>query len=189
MIDSRCAIVPGGSAPVCDAPMTCVAGHCADGEIDAQHLEPYTPGWATTTTDICKPAGAGAPIVTVGEGQSDYLPTSDGDVAQVEAGPQGGHHIWVAIRMKNLTQSGSITSVTGHFSDLGYDVGPFNVIFTFDQDEGGFCKLYGLRFQLDADHDIQEMLGHVLDVKVTVTDQDGAAGVGVRTVKLSDDFL
>ena len=27
----------------------------------------------------------------VGEGQADYLPTMDGDVAQVEAGPQGPH--------------------------------------------------------------------------------------------------
>ena len=83
----------------------------------------------------------------------------DGVVAQVEAGPQGGHHIWVAVRMKGLLQSGSITSVTGHFPELDQDVGPFQVIFTFDQDEGGYCKLYGLRFQLDQTTDIKRSSG------------------------------
>jgi hypothetical protein len=125
----------------------------------------------------------------VGEGQGDYLPTTDGDTAQVEAGPQGGHHIWVALRAKNLTQSGSVTNVTGHFPDLGYDVGPYAVIFTLEPDEGGYCKLYGLRFQLDADHPIEEMLGHPLDVTVKVTDADGDVGTGTRSVVLSKDFI
>ena len=137
---------------------------------------------------MCKPAAGGAPVVSW-RGAGDYLPTMDGDVAQVEAGPQGGHHIWVAIRMKNLHQSGSITSITGHFPDLGIDVGPFNVIFTFEQDEGGFCKLYGLRFQLDQSNDITAMLGHPLDVTVKVTDPEQDVGIGKRTVVLSKDFL
>lgn len=188
-IDSRCALVPGSSAQECGQNQTCIAGICSDPEVDASTLEEYDPSWATTTTDICRPAGAGAPIVIVGLGQADYLPAMDGVVAQVEAGPQGGHHIWVAIRIKNLHQSGSITSVTGHAPDVPADVGPFNVIFTFDQDEGGYCKLYGLRFQLDADIDIEQLLGETLVVKVTVTDKEGNVGVGELTVKLSDDII
>jgi hypothetical protein len=189
VLDSRCVVAPGSSAPTCKAPQTCVAGQCADEHLDPGILQPYSPSWSKGTTDICKPAGGGVPVITVGEGQADYLPTMDGDVAQVEAGPQGGHHIWVAIRMKNLSQSGSITSITGHFPDLGIDVGPFNVIFTFEQDEGGFCKLYGLRFQLDQANDITTLLGHPLDVKVTVTDPEQDVGIGKRSVVLSKDFL
>lgn len=181
----------GAGAPSCSAPKTCDSGQCKDSHVAGATLPEYTPDWAdsSTTVDVCKPENPGDPTVVVGEGQADYLPMSDGDVAQVEAGPQGGHHIWVALRLKNLTQSGSITSLTGHFADLGYDVGPFNVIFTFDPDEGGYCKIYGLRFQLDTEHDIQEMLGHTLEVTASIKDKDGDVGTGKRTVKLSDTIL
>ncbi|APR86041.1 Hypothetical protein A7982_11390 [Minicystis rosea] len=189
VVDSRCIEAPGSSAPTCIEPETCVAGQCADAYVAPENLKPYTPGWGSGTNDVCKPANGGAPTVVVGEGQADYLALQDGEVAQVEAGPQGGHHIWVAIRMKNLAQSGSITSVTGHFPDLGIDVGPFNVIFTFEPDEGGYCKLYGLRFQLDESHDIMTLLGHPLDVKVTVTDPVNDVGEGTRSVVLSSDIL
>ncbi len=188
-IDSRCAVAPGSSAPTCEAPLTCVAGLCAQPVVDARNLPAWTAGWEKASTDICKPQGAGAPIVTVGQGQSDYLPVQDGEVAQVEAGPQGGHHIWVAVRMKNLLQSGSITSITGHFDDPKLDVGPFQVIFTFDQDEGNYCKLYGLRFQLDQATDIQSLLGKTVKITVKVTDKDGTVGVGTRIFKLSDTLI
>jgi hypothetical protein len=166
-----------------------VAGVCRDEHVDAALLEPYSPDWLKASSDPCKPTNPGAPTVIVGHGQGDYLPTMDGDVAQVEAGPQGGHHIWVAARMKNLRQSGSITEVTGHFPDLNLDVGPFDVIFTFEPDEGGYCKLYGLRFQLDANTDIQPLLGHPLDLEVKVTDPDNDVGEGTKSVVLSSDFI
>jgi hypothetical protein len=79
--------------------------------------------------------------------------------------------------------------VTGRVPDLNLDISPLQVIFTFDQDEGGFCKLYGLRFQLDQTHDIQELLGKALELTVQVSDKDGDVGVGERTVTLSNDIL
>lgn len=188
-LDASCQQLPGSSAPVCDAPQTCVQGTCRDSHVPPEKTPIYDEDWATSTVDTCKPAGAGDPAVTVGEGQADYLPLAQGAVVQVEAGPQGGHHVWVAVRMKNLTQSGSVTSVTGHLPELGYDVGPFNVIFTFDPDEGGYCKLYGLRFQLDTEHPIEEMLGKTLEISVSVKDKDGDVGTGSQTVKLSNDIL
>jgi hypothetical protein len=187
-LDSRCIVGPGSSAPTCTEPQTCVAGVCVSAAVPATMLPAYTAGWATMSTDPCKPAGAGAPIVIVGQGQADYLPLMNGDTAQVEAGPQGGHHIWVALRAKNLHQSGSITSITGHFPDLGIDVGPFNVIFTMEVDEGGYCKLYGLRFQLDEVTPIAQLLGHPLDVTATITDTDASVGVGKVDIVLSTTF-
>jgi hypothetical protein len=188
-LDAACVQAPGSSAPTCDAPETCVKGACRHKHVPSTELPDYDPEWANQTIDTCKPQGAEDPIVIVGEGQADFLPMIDGAVAQVEAGPQGGHHIWIAVRLKNLTQSGSITSLTGRFPELGHDVGPFNVIFTFDPDEGGYCKIYGLRFQLDIDHDIQELLGKTFEVTATVTDKDGDVGAGTKTVTLSDDIL
>src|SRR5262249_23575739 len=82
------------------AHQTWLGGQCADGHIAASTLEASSPSWSGASSDPCKPAGGGMPVVIVGQGQADYLPMMDGDTAQVEQGPQGGHHIWVAIRAK-----------------------------------------------------------------------------------------
>ena len=42
-------------------------------------------------------------------------------------------------------------------------------VFTFDPDEGGYCKLYGLRYQLDnGGIDWHQFLGKPLDLTVVV---------------------
>lgn len=188
-LETECA--PGPDTPVCAAPETCITGLCKDAHRSPMTLELYNPSWSAPQGDICKPASAGDPVVLVGKGQSDYFAIKDGEVAQVEAGPQGGHHIWVAVRMKNLAQSGSITTVQGYVPALDLELAAFNVIFTFDQDEGGFCKLYGLRYQLDTDGiDIETLLGHEVKVMVTVRESKlGGVGTGERLVKLSDTIL
>src|SRR5262245_60152171 len=88
-IDKECA--PQNGVPVsCEAPETCVAGVCQASFIAPSALKEYSPSWSQgVSIDICKPPGAGAPIVIVGKGQSDYLPMDDYEVDQVEAGPQG----------------------------------------------------------------------------------------------------
>jgi hypothetical protein len=189
-LQSACiAGLPGSSGPVCEAPQTCISGSCQPSFVEPATLPEYTAEWSQAP-DACKPTGGGDPIVIVGQGQADYLPMEDGEVGQVEAGPQGGYHIWIAIRLKNLRQSGSITEVTGTFPGLGFDADPYKVIFTFDQDEGGYCKLPGLRFRLDTpEHPIEELLGKPVEVRVKVTDKDGAVGEGVRTVLLSTTYL
>lgn len=174
-------------APTCDAPQTCIDGACGESFVDPDRLADYAPGWATGGADACKAAGA-APEVTVGAGQADYLPTKDGDVAQVEAGPQGGYHVWVAIRVRGLRQSSSVTTVTGTIAD--YELAPFAVVFTFEPSEGGACELYGLRFRIDDDtHEVETLLGQELHLQVQVKDTDGTVGSGSRIVRLSDDIL
>jgi hypothetical protein len=178
----------GAGAPACAAPQTCTGGVCGPSNVNAALLEDYRPDWHKGGTDICQ-SGDGEPVVIVGRGQGDYLTMNDYDVAQVEAGPQGGHHIWVAVRMKNLRQSGTITTLTGEVPELNLSINPFAVIFTFDPDEGGYCKLYGLRFQIDADIGIDQLLGKKLHVTATVKDKDGDVGIGERWVTLSSDIL
>jgi hypothetical protein len=175
-------------APLCnETSHTCIAGACRESFVPASGHEIYRDDWHQSFADSCKPADAGAPEVIVGYGQSDYLPAADYDVAEVEAGPQGGHHIWVATRIKNLHRSGSITEVGGTIPDLGLDITPLSVIFTMEPDEGGYCKLYGLRFQIDIDGgDVTTMLGKVMKVDVTISDVAHDVGVGERWVTLSD---
>jgi hypothetical protein len=139
---------------------------------------------------ICKPIAGATPEVTIGQGQSDYLPLADLEIVQVEKGPQGGHHIWMAIRMKNLLRSGSRTTLVGVSPETGITTSPYEVIFTFEPDEGGYCKLYGLRFQLDAGGiDYQPLLGKELDVTATVTDRSNDTGQATQRVTLSDTVL
>jgi hypothetical protein len=168
---------------------TCINGLCQDPFVPPAKLEPYDPNWPNAIGDICKPVGAGPPEVIVGEGQSDYKPNKDYDVAQVEAGPQGGYHVWVALRTKNLRRSGSVTSVSGEIPELSKTIEPLKVIFTLLPDEGGYCKLYGLRFQLvlGSLDVVKPMLGKKLKITGTVTDKDGAVGKGERWVTLSND--
>ena len=74
--------------------------------------------------------------------------------------------------------------------ELGLSISPLVVIFTLNVDEGGYCKLFGLRFQIDIDGgDIQDFLGKELRVIVEVEDQSGAIGTGERWLTLSDSIL
>jgi hypothetical protein len=170
----------------CGDAETCISGSCADPLEDAAQLPEYYDKWGGGETgDRCEPGGD--PLVIVGEGQSDYHAIEDGAVLDVEAGPQGGYHVWVAVRIKNLRQSGSVTEVSGVFPALEYAPPPLQVVFTFDPDEGDYCKLYGLRFRLDdADHPIESLLGETLELTVKVSDQDEDAAEASITVVLSD---
>lgn len=198
-LDSACVgvDVPGGpSPPLCGSTQTCVAGACANAHVNSLALEPYVSTWSQVgAPDRCRPANGGAPEVVVGQGQSDFLPLDDCSAAspapaQIEAGPQGGHHIWLAARMRNLHQSGSITTVRGHFLDYAKDPGDMAVIFTYEPDEGGYCKLYGLRYQLDTGGiAIADVTGKKIEVSVEVKDADGTTSVGKRCVVLSKTVL
>jgi hypothetical protein len=187
-IDQSCLTgVPGSTSivPTCAQPQTCIMGSCADDTVPSVNLEPYSPDWDAAPPDICKPANAGPPVVQVGEGQTDYLPLTDGQDVQAQTGPQGGHHVWVAIRMHNLRQVGSTTTITGTQSTTGISVPATSYVFVFDQDEGGYCKLYGLRYQLDSGGtDYHQFLGQPLDLKVVVQDSTGAVGTGMVSINI-----
>ena len=119
-----------------------------------------------------------------------FSANEDYDVAQVEAGPQGGHHIWVAARVKNLLQSGSITQVGGEIPELGLSIAPLLVIFTLGADADDYCKISGLRFQIDIGGEaIETLLGKEMKVIVNVEDQSGDIGIGERWVTLSSDAI
>jgi hypothetical protein len=192
-LQSQCVLpIPGTTfaGPACAAPQTCLMGTCGADAVLTTNLETYHANWAAAAPDICKPANAGAPQVIVGSGQTDYLPITDGETLTPELGPQGGHHVWIAVRMHNLQQAGSITTLSAVQPGTNAMVLSSSYVFSYDQDEGGYCKLYGLRYQLDnGGVDYHQFLGKPLDITVTVTDPTGTAGTGVAHVNIDTQVL
>lgn len=175
-VDRKDSKVPGPlSGPKCTAPATCIMGMCQSRDVPPAALEKFASNWPTNAPDRCKPKDADKPILQVGTGQSYYLPLKPMQTLQAEAGPQGGHHIWIATRMKNLKQAGTLTKIVGIQPDTKVQIPPTTLAFTYGPDEGNFCKLYGIRYQLDNEGiDYKQFLGKPLDVQVTLTDPAGA---------------
>lgn len=205
-LDTRCVVLPGvnGSPPIgvtCAAPTTCVNGGCLPIEVGEADLEDWALDWPTAPPpDICRPAKPGPPELILGTGQTDYAPLADGQTLQLEQGPQGGHHIWMAVRMKNLRQSGSTTTVTSMVVDGPQVLEPLAVVFSFDRDEGGYCKVYGLRYQMDVSGlgpdgqsipapNYRDFLGKTVTVTAEVVDSTGARASASKTIHLKDKIL
>ncbi len=183
--------VPGPlSGPTCTPPGTCILGLCQSRVVPPAALETYAPNWPTNAPDRCKPRNGGPPQLQVGTGQSYYLPMKPNQTLQAEAGPQGGHHIWIATRMKNLKQAGSLTKVSGIQPDTKVTIPPTTLAFTYAPDEGDFCKLYGIRYQLDNEGiDYKQFLGKPLDVVVTVTDPSGTTVTETAHVQIAPTVI
>jgi hypothetical protein len=194
-LQANCLIqAPGGvGGPTCTAPQTCINGRCADDAVPPEALEPYSDKWPQDAPDFCKPATHGDPDVQLGTGQTDYLPITNGQTLSLEKGPQGGHHIWIAVRMKNLKQSGTTTTVTGVQPDTKVAVPPTGVVFTFDRDEGGYCKVFGITFRLDDPSDpfsfYKQFLGKPLDITVAVRDMSGATGTATAHIVVAPKLI
>ncbi len=195
-LERRCARVPAsGAAPAfgieCAAPTTCVAGACGSPETP---LEDWGEDWGSAAPDDCRPANHGAPEVVLGTGQTGYAPLADGQVLQLEKGPQGGHHIWIGARMKNLRQTGSMTSLRATIVGDPEPVPNTAFIFAFERSEGSYCAISGLRYQIDAGAaDLRtayrRFLGKQLAVTVEVKDTTGASASDTRTVQIADTLL
>jgi hypothetical protein len=183
--------VPGRlNGPTCAAPTTCILGACQSDVVAPAGLEPYAPNWATNVPDRCKPASGGPPALQTGTGQTTYLPLEPMQTLQAEAGPQGGHHIWIAARMKNMKQSLSTTKIEGVQPETGTAIPPSTFVFSYAPDQGGFCKLYGLRYQLDnGGIDYKQFLGKPLDVTVTVTDPAGATAKSTAHIQVAPTLV
>jgi hypothetical protein len=170
----------GISGPTCDKPNeTCVGGRCISDTLE--NLPDYRADWAANPPSACGNGTASA--VTLGTGQSNMTPLADNDTLSVECGPQGGHHIWMAVSTKDLAQMGTTTifSATGAAS-----VPPTGYPYSYSPGPNGTCELVALRFQLDtAGVNIKDVLGKSLDIKVDATDKQGHKATALRHVNIS----
>ncbi|MGH7280293.1 MAG: hypothetical protein ACRELY_02130 [Polyangiaceae bacterium] len=176
---------PGFHGPACPADQTCTSGRCIDPTLIADDLEAYAQDWAKNRPDVCKPPHAGAPEIAAGTGQTDFVALQGGETLTPEKGPQGGHHLWIAVRQKNLKQQGSTVTLSAEQPGTDLKVPPTSFIFPFESADAGYCKLYGLRLQLDnSTVPVQKFLGQPLDVKIVVSDTDGQTAEQIAHVKV-----
>jgi hypothetical protein len=174
----------GPTGPTCTEPdQTCIGGACVSDVVTA--LPDYTADWRTNPPSNC---GSGTPDLVVGAGETAYAPLADGDTVDVQEGPQCGHHVWLALDMKNLSQFGTTTVVTATQPNGGKTVPVTAFPYAYSVN-GATCDLPGIRFQLDiAGNAIADFLGKPLDITVDATDKAGRKATATRHVVVSSTF-
>ncbi len=186
-LETRCntfGLLGGGDlGPTCsNAGETCVTGKCVS---DAVELVDYRADWAKNPPSPC---GNGTTAqLEIAQGQDVWSPLPEGSTVSVECGPQGGHHLWMALRMKDLSQSGTKTTfsavVTGQATTV--PATSYNYVWS-PSAAGGGCALLGVRFQLDVGGaPIDGFLGKPLDIKVEAEDRSGRKAVATKHLNIS----
>jgi hypothetical protein len=174
----------GPSGPTCAAPTTCVAGTCVSAELPV--LADYRADWPTNPPSAC---GTGTPELTIGQGETALAPLAENETVTLEEGPQCGHHLWFSLRMKNLAQSGTITTLSATQPGSAITVPATAYPYAWGPSEAGACDLVGVRFQVDASGaKASEFLGKPLDVKVELKDKAGHTATATRRVNVASDM-
>jgi hypothetical protein len=171
----------------CGVGETCVAGACVAPSVDGATLAEPDPGWMAAAPDACR-AGAGDAWLELGAGESSFAALATDDVVALEPGPQGGHHVWLALRTFGVRQSGSVVTVRGELPALGRQLPALERSVSLRRAEVGACQLWGLRFQVDRDVGVEEVLGQPLHVTVTVDDDAGGHAESSRRVRIASSI-
>ena len=183
-LELRCNQAPTGGfapyGPTCDAPLTCLAGACASADLPA--LGDYYADWAKNPPSAC---GTGTPELVIGQGEKAMTPLAEGATVKLDEGIQCGHHFWLSLEMRNLAQSGTITTITATQPGTGIAASATAYPYAWSAGSGGACDLVGLRVQLDSGGTkISDLLGKPLDVKVEAKDKAGHTATAVRRVNI-----
>lgn len=177
-LDETCVGVP------CPASATCVEGACVDPFIAPTTLEDHDPAWITTAEDACKTLSSGAPALVLGQGQAAFVSLEENEVVPIEPGPQGGHHVWLALQATGLRQMGSRLKVSGYFPALAFEVPAFTSGITLRK-AGDHCEIYGIRFQVDRDISVEAVRGQTLELSLVLTDPNGDAATATKRVVIA----
>jgi len=168
----------------CALDETCREGTCAAAFVDARDLPAYDPAWIDSAKDACKTLSK-EPSLELGKGQQAFAPLVEGEVVSLEPGPQGGHHVWLAMRSTGLRQMGSIVTISGRLPDLSFDVPPFSSQIALHRAGPDQCEIFGVRFQIDRGIDVEAVLGQTLDVDVVLRDPSGDQAEVKRRVSIA----
>lgn len=160
----------------------CSESHCVDPYVPSEALEEYTADWASFS--YCKPHGYGPSEMTLGKGSSELKPIEDLETIPVVQGPQGGYHIWIAARMKNLRQQ-PLIELTADFEDPTVDHNAGFVQFFVEDYAQGDCVVTGMPFLL-AGPNPADILGKTAILTATITDDDGDSATASKTITIAD---
>lgn len=173
------------SGVTCATGATCSAGACVDPFLDPLDLLEYDPAWIEAAPDACKSPSSGAPEIVPGKGQSSFKVLEYGEVLPIEPGPQGGHHVWLALHARGLRQMGSQLTAGGSFPDLGVDLPVVRTVVTLRRAGEGLCEVHGIRLQVDHGLDIEAVKGQPLDVALSLEDPDGDVATAATRIVIA----
>jgi hypothetical protein len=89
-----------------------------------------------------------------------------------------------------LKQRLTTTRIEGFQPETRATIPPSTFVFTYAPDEGDYCKLYGLRYQLDnLGIDYKQFLGKPLDVVVTVVDTAGSTATTTAHIQIDPTLV
>ncbi|MEM6926099.1 MAG: hypothetical protein AAF602_04155 [Myxococcota bacterium] len=144
-----------------------------------------------------EPMISGPTALEVGTGQFDFETVEEAQRLPMVQGPQGGYHVWVALRARNLDprrlRVDSQLFAAPETDDTGAPLGgedpeavgesffffpPF-----FDDDEDGVWRTAGLPHQVER----TEVRGERLRLEVVATDRDGRTAVGEMIIRPVND--
>lgn len=178
-LDEACA------GALCGPSTTCVEGACRDPFLAPSAVADYDPTWIASAPDACKTSSSGPPEVVIGQGESAFAPLSDGEVVPIEAGPQGGHHVWLALRVNGLRQMGSLLTLKGRFPELAREVPLFTSRVTLRKAGNDQCEIFGVRFQVDQGISVDAVRGRAIDIDVMLEDPNGGIAKATKRVTIA----
>jgi hypothetical protein len=180
--------LPGDrTTPVCDAPLSCISGACASPLVPASALEPYRPDWAAEFADACKSMPAGEATLELGQGRDAFAPIAPASPLPLVLGDQGGYHLWLAVRARELHQVGTVVTLRLAAKDGSLALGEASWASALLATEEG-CERAGLRFELPSEFwppAGAALEGVVLQLEGTAVDERGDAAFAATDLTVS----
>jgi hypothetical protein len=184
--DPLCVSDSEASVLRCGKEETCARGVCIAMARSSLELESYTPSWFVPTVDPCRASAGAEADVEIGAGAAGYTKLVGGANLALEAGPQGGHHLWIGAKGRNFAQQGTLVAITGRNPDTGVVASPASFVFSLNPESDGRCSVTGLRYQVDAGGlNYSAFLGGPFELKVEMRDRFGT--IASATTRLQID--
>lgn len=117
--------------------------------------------------------------VEVGTGAVTFTPLAENDPVELTYGPQGGFHIWTAVRIKSTRATSAQVNLRAVLDDGTLAGPPSRAAARLEVQADGTSVAVGLRNFIE---NTAEKKGHHLTLKAEVIASDQTHGAGERTV-------
>jgi hypothetical protein len=124
------------------------------------------------------PATPATLAVELGTGMDTFTPLADGGAVNVVTGPQGGHHVWVGVRVHDTTVTDVKMNLTATEED-GFGAGEVATVAVTLLPDGDARTIAGQRLFIDSFH---LDTGQRLLLRAEVVATDGRHGAAQRLV-------
>lgn len=124
-------------------------------------------------------ADAGGLPADIGTGFADFTNVIEGDEVDVVAGPQGGFHVWTAVRVSDVTVDTAQVGLSARFAESGELAGKPSRIMVELQTKSGMRERAGMTNFIN---DPAAVRGQRIILRAEVVTSDGRAATKECTV-------